>query len=91
MKPLIRSRQVNLADRNNNNRDRQLQNNNAIIYRLRLELEQLQKRAYSSVSTDKEEVVNLFAELKGKKEKLKQKIKELKMKSKNLGDNIENG
>jgi hypothetical protein len=50
----------------------------------------LQRRAYSGEG-GKEEMELAFLELKEKIQKMRQKNKELRLKSKDLGENIENG
>jgi len=61
MKGLKHSRQLNVGSKNNQNREREIENNNAIIYRLKIEYEQLQKRVYANESGGKEEQDSIFA------------------------------
>jgi hypothetical protein len=60
MKSLKHSRQLNVGSKNSQNKEREIENNNAIIYRLKVEYEQLQKRVYSNEG-GKEEQGNIFA------------------------------
>jgi len=50
-----------VGSKNNQNREREIENNNAIIYRLKIEYEQLQKRVYANESGGKEEQDSIFA------------------------------
>jgi hypothetical protein len=89
-KPLKKSRQINLNDRSIEIRDREIENNYALIYKLRGESELLYRRI-SAVGNGKTEHDCNIIDLKEKILKSKQKIKELKLRSKDLGDSIENG
>ena len=83
-KPLHRSHQNNLAD----NREREIDNNNIIIYRLRNEVELLQRQA----SPHSKEPASLkIQEAREKLVKTKLKVKELKLRSREVGDTLDSG
>ena len=83
-KPLRRSNQTNQTQ----NREREIENNNFIIIKLRNELELLSRQANPH---SKEGLDGKVHETKEKIAKAKLKIKEIKQKSRSLCDNLENG
>ncbi len=89
-KPLKKSRQINSNDRSSEIRDREIENNYALIYKLRGESELLYRRM-SAVGNGKSEHDCNIIDIKEKILKTKQKIKELKLRSREMGDSIENG
>lgn len=89
-KPLKKSRQVNANDRSSEIRDIEIDNNNTVIAKLRGESELLYRRL-SAVSNGRSESDCAVVDLREKILKTKQKIKELKLRSKEMGDNIESG
>jgi mRNA-degrading endonuclease YafQ of YafQ-DinJ toxin-antitoxin module len=79
-KPLRKSRQMNANDRSSEIRDREIENNNVLIYKLRGESELLYRRI-SAVGNGKAEHDCTIIDIKEKILKTKQKIKELKLRS----------
>ena len=79
-KPLRKSRQVNANDRTSEIRDREIENNNVLIHKLRGETELLYRRI-SAVGNGKAEHDCTVIDIKEKILKTKQKIKELKLRS----------
>lgn len=89
-KPLKKSRQANATDRSSEIRDIEIDNNSTVITKLRGESELLYRRL-SAVSNGRTEFDCTVIDLREKILKTKQKIKELKLRSKEMGDNIESG
>lgn len=85
-----KSRQTNVSDRSSELRDIEIDNNNTVIAKLRGESELLYRRL-SAVGSGTNESNCAVVDLREKILKTKQKIKELKLRSKEMGDNIESG
>lgn len=81
MKPLKKSR-IEQPDKISEIRDKEIENNLAIIARLKYEHEQLQKRAASIETTGKDQLDTSIADTKDQILKLRIKNKQLKLKSK---------